>query len=301
VRYYQRSSADAQALTVYRRFLVERIISLNSFGCPLSSRRNYLRIMGRNATQKTNKENQFHSSGVWPMASYINHGCYSNARRSFIGDMMMVRATQDLAPNTEVTHWYQRPIAATGYDERQKKFQPWGFRCDCAMCQDEQTTKKSVLAKRKRLRADFEKYAQPGAAADIIKMESTLAAITDTYRRPASEVPRESLWDLHLALTRRYARKNQPAKAIDSALSVLASLGYVIEGGSLPRTSGTPMVVKQWGLMEDCLIECWLHLSSAYHLVAPDLEPQAMQYARISYRICIGEDETFDETYGDSI
>lgn len=39
-------------------------------------------------------------------------------------------------------------------------------------------------------------------------------------------------------------------------------------------------------------------LSSAYHSVAPDLEIQAEEYARISYKICLGEDETFDETYG---
>ncbi len=39
-------------------------------------------------------------------------------------------------------------------------------------------------------------------------------------------------------------------------------------------------------------------LSSAYYLVAPDLETQAEEDARISYRICVGEDETFGETYG---
>jgi hypothetical protein len=46
------------------------------------------------------------------------------------------------------------------------------------------------------------------------------------------------------------------------------------------------------------LTDCWMLLSGAYHFVAPDLEVQAEEYARISYKICIGEDETFDETYG---
>jgi SET domain-containing protein len=45
---------------------------------------------------------KFHSCGVWPLASYINHSCFSNVRRSFIGDMMIVRATQDLRANTEL-------------------------------------------------------------------------------------------------------------------------------------------------------------------------------------------------------
>jgi hypothetical protein len=253
--------------------------------------------MGDEVTQEKNTEKQFHSCGIWTMASYINHCCYSNARRAFIGDMMMVRATQDLAPNTEITFWYHIPVA-NGYDERQTKFQQWGFKCDCAMCQDEQTTKKSVLAKRKRLRADLVRYFQSSLRADPAKIESILATMTDQYRRPASEVPRLSLWDPLLALTNMYMMQKQPVKAIDSALRALSSLGYVIEGGNLPRTSGMPIVVKQWGLMEDHLIKCWMLLSDAYHLVAPDLEVQAEQYARISYKICVGEDETFDETYG---
>jgi hypothetical protein len=58
------------------------------------------------------------------------------------------------------------------------------------------------------------------------------------------------------------------------------------------------VVVKHWGLIEDRLIECWMLLSGAYHLVAPDPGSQAKEYARISYKICVGEDETFEEVYG---
>jgi hypothetical protein len=39
-------------------------------------------------------------------------------------------------------------------------------------------------------------------------------------------------------------------------------------------------------------------LAGAYHLLAPDLETQAEEYARVSYKICVGKDETFDEIYG---
>ena len=248
-------------------------------------------------TQKMNTKEQFHSCGIWTMASCINHSCYSNARRAFIGDMMIVRTTRDLAPDTEITFWYHSPVAHS-YEERQKKFQQWGFKCDCAMCQDDQTTKKTVLAKRKRLRADLLRHFQSDSRADLAKIEGILTTMTDTYRRPAFEVPRLCLWDPQLALTKMYTLQKRPVQAIDSALRVLSSLGYIIEGGNLPRISGMPMVVKQWGLMNDRLVECWILLSGAYHLVAPDLEAQAEQYARISYKICVGEDETFDETYG---
>ncbi|KAH0563178.1 hypothetical protein GP486_002254 [Trichoglossum hirsutum] len=291
--------SEVDGTAVVDTFLVERIISLNVFGCPLSSHQIYLRDIEEEVTQKTNAEEagkKFYSCGIWPMASYINHCCYCNAQRSFIGDMMVVRATQDLEPNTEITFWYHTPVA-NGYDERQKRFQHWGFKCDCAMCKDEQTTKKSVSAKRNRLGVDFKKHFHPITAASIAKIESIIAAIADTYSQPASKVPRLCLWAPQLVLTELYVRRKQPAKVIDSALAVLAALGYVIEGGSLPRTVGTPMVIKQWGLLEDSLVECWLHLCKAYRLVAPDLEKQAEQYARITYKIVVGEDETFDETF----
>jgi hypothetical protein len=245
---------------------------------------------------KTSKE-QFHSCGIWPMASYINHSCYSNARRAFIGDMMMIRATRDLTANTEITFWYQMPVE-NEYDERQKKFRQWNFKCDCIMCLDDQITEKSVWAKRMGLRADLLKRFLSGKRGDGAKIETIIATMASLYNRPASEVPRLGMWDPQLTLAKMYTQQGQPVKAIDSALGVLTSLGYVVDGGKLPRDSRTPLMVKQWGLILDRLIECWMLLASAYHLLAPDLEAQAEEYARISYKICTGEDETFDETYG---
>lgn len=211
--------------------------------------------------------------------------------------MMVVRATQDLAADTEITFWYKMPVD-NKYDERQKNFRHWDFKCDCSMCQDDETTTERDLAKRESLRADMLKYFRSGKRTDAAKIETILATMAATYSRPAVEVARLSIWDPQLALAKMYMQQKQPVKAIDSALRVLASLGYVIDGGNLPRASGAPMVVKQWGLMEDHLIGCWMLLSLAYHLVAPDLEAQAQEYARITYKICIGEDESFDETYG---
>ncbi|OQU93599.1 SET domain-containing protein [Cladophialophora immunda] len=290
--------SEVDGTPVVDTFLVERIINLNCFGCPLSSRESHLRTMDDKAEQKViANEKLFHSCGIWPMASYINHCCYSNARRAFIGDMMIVRATRDLAPDTEITFWYHMPDPIR-YEERQKKFRHWDFKCDCIICQDDETTKKSVWQKRKSLRADAQKYLNSGKKSDAARIETILVAITATYPRPASEAPRLCVWDVQLALAKMYLDHQQTVKAVEVGLRSLESLGYVIDGGRLPRTVGTPMAVKQWGLMEDRLIECWMLLSRAYSLVAPDLESQATGYARTSYKICVGEDESFDETYG---
>ena len=50
--------------------------------------------------------------------------------------------------------------------------------------------------------------------------------------------------------------------------------------------------------MEDFLVQTWVHLWTAYARVAPELCQKAEEYARITYGICIGEDDTFDEKYG---
>lgn len=264
--------------------------------------------MGDDDTSHPKTEETFHSTGIWPMASYINHCCCSNARRTFIGDMIFVRATRDLPPDTEITFWYQVPTPDGNYDERQSKFRrTWGFTCDCTMCQNDHATKGSVWNERKRLRSEAQKLLQPhrtkrAAAAAAAKAESLLVSLADTYnlKRPASEVPHLGMWDANYALAKMYydPQQNRPDKAIHFTLKALASLGYVIEGGDLPRTVGTPLTVRKWGLMMDNNVKCWMLLSAAYRVVAPDIELQAVEYARTSYRVCVGEDETFLDTYG---
>lgn len=174
---------------------------------------------------------EFHSCGIWPTASYINHCCYSNARRSFIGDMMIVRATQDLAPETEVTFWYQPPIPS-GYRERQKKLlQKWDFTCDCAICQDDEKSGENVQAARKSLRDDFLRRLAKVDQTAVAKAETILAAMEATYQRPAHEVPRLSLRDMQLVLARASWKGLQPVKTVELALGALQSLGYETTAG----------------------------------------------------------------------
>ena len=80
----------------------------------------------------------------------------------------------------------------------------------------------------------------------------------------------------------------------------LESLGFMIKGGNILCVLDAPLVGQRWGLMTDgvvTVVGCWMILCCAYHQLAPILTSQAGGYARVSYRICIGEDETFDSTY----
>ncbi|KAJ5312810.1 hypothetical protein PENANT_c007G08348 [Penicillium antarcticum] len=286
---------EIDGIPIVDTFLVGRIIQLNCFGCPLSSRESHMSAMRNDETAKKSNE-QFHSCGIWRLASYVNHSCFSNARRSFIGDMMVVRATKDLAPGTELTFWYKSPFT------RDSKGDPmdlghWGFECDCAICQEIQKTDKTVMSKRTRLEADLQKLFNLGAKHSS-RIEKSISGLAETYTQLASVVPRLALWKPCLSLAAIFAASHKPKRTVEFGLKALESLGYVIDGGKLPHAAGTPLSVKEWGLMTDGVVGCWMILSGAYETVAPGLEAQAKQYARISYRICVGEDSTFEETYG---
>jgi hypothetical protein len=158
--------------------------------------------------------------------------------------MMIVRATRDLAPDTEINFWYHAPIAEEN-DDRQKKFKHWAFRCDCAMCRDDQTTDRKILNSRKQQRAEVLRFFKTGLKANLPKIENIIAVMESQYSQPASKVPRPHIWDLHLRLSKSYMQRKSPTKAINSVMKSLSSLGYVIEGGNLPYTNGTPMIIKE--------------------------------------------------------
>lgn len=135
--------------------------------------------------------------------------------------------------------------------------------------------------------------------ASLAAIEKLLAAIEQSYTVAAAAVPRLILWDPYLALTRFYASIDKPEKTITIAWKVLAALGLVVKQDTSSVLS--PFHVEQWGLMADPLIETWVHLWTVYERLfprKPELCNKAEAFARTTYKICIGEDETFEEKVG---
>jgi tetratricopeptide (TPR) repeat protein len=78
------------------------------------------------------------STGIWLRASYANHACNFNSTRSFFGDLIVYRATRDIARGAEITIAY---ISPTADDEMSKIMLPnWGFNCSCILCNHEAAT-----------------------------------------------------------------------------------------------------------------------------------------------------------------
>lgn len=78
-------------------------------------------------------------------------------------------------------------------------------------------------------------------------------------------------------------------------------LGFEIKGGDILQQRGEERVleVKKWGLATYEMIVSWVSLWTAFAFLGErDRAEQARQIAVVSYRIMIGEDETFEESIG---
>ncbi|KAF2467791.1 uncharacterized protein BDR25DRAFT_374016 [Lindgomyces ingoldianus] len=260
--------------------LVDRIISFNVFGCPVSS----LVFHKDTMANQTKEEPSHYSCGIWTKASYINHSCTSNAHRSFIGDMMIVRACCDLEPGTEITFLY----TSLGDKNAQKKLSHWGIVCDCAICLNAKTTKAAVVTERRKLLEQMKQEFNIAANGvfQAKKIERLLDALDTTYARPADGLPRLLLWDPQLAMIR----------TLEFVGKALTSLGFIVVGVDL---SPTAFAVVKWGLVVDYLVEIFMHACTAFAAKgAMKHSKQAEEYAKVAYKIIVGEDTSFSESYG---
>ncbi|KAJ6138087.1 hypothetical protein N7471_004573 [Penicillium samsonianum] len=266
-------------------FQITRIISLNSFGSPTSSRGDHI----HDACDASGNPETPHNCGVWPYASTINHSCTSNAHRAFIGDMMIIRAATDIPANTELTIWYLLPTPET----QPMDFRHWGFDCCCAMCTDIRATEHRVLKTRIRQRAQIAMSLENNSRE---RAELLIERLTETYPHSLEQVLRLALWEPLTLIAGVYDSLRQQAEAREAVGRALAAVGFVLEGG----VNG-PLVVKKWGLAMDNLVVAWMILCKSLLEIAPERAMQAEPYARMAYLICVGEEASFDSTYGMSL
>ncbi|KAM0167451.1 hypothetical protein ACHAQE_000344 [Botrytis cinerea] len=261
-------------------------MALNVFGCPLSS--------FECQSIEPEEVDKHHSCGIWLLASKINHSCLSNARRSFLGDLQLVRATSDIPANTEITYWYKLPTGES--DEMQNELKHWGFQCKCIICTDSKDTRKNEITMRKKLLRNLKAVLDASHVA-IPQAECLLNALEKTYKRPAIEVPRLALRESYFRLARAYSQRGTTDKAVLTTLRALESIGFVIKNASLPALPGKKLEIAKWGLMLPGVIEAWIYLCTVYSALAPQHLQQAREYVKLAYKICMGEDHTFKQMH----
>lgn len=205
---------------------------------------------------------------------------------------MIIRACCDMAAGAQVTFWYHNP-STFGEGESQNMHNHWGFNCECAICMDARSTDAVVLGRRQKLLVDMKGVFS--SQFDIKKVERLIEAIGKTYTQPAKDVPRLLLWEPQLCVLRFYATQRMASKTMQSALKVLAFLGFVIIGADSSRT---PFAIVKWGFMEEHLVEVFFDLRNAFIAMGAEKDSlHAEGYARTAYKILIGEDASFDATY----
>ena len=218
-------------------FMVEGIRTKNCFSCPLSTLED---------TKPSNKEEGKQAKGLWVNASFMNHSCVPNTLRSFLGDLMISRATRDIAEGEEISQQYVpvRPLV----DIRNAQFRDgWGFECQCRFCESERQSPRDRLDKRKETVKAIEKLcskhknpSRPGviipdaAIRSVSKLNRQLEELheDEVYR----DLPRLTLINSCAWLADAHRGRKNYAKVVKYAIKTLRNFGYV---GSVPSSSSS--------------------------------------------------------------
>ncbi|ATY63752.1 TPR domain [Cordyceps militaris] len=280
-------------------FLAAKIMSLNCFGAPRTSLETLSKLT-KNEQRPERKRRGFGTAGVWVKASYVNHSCVGNCRRSFIGDMQIVRATRDLEAGTELLFAYRPAEELDSYEDVQSGLKHWGFTCDCALCQARRATPAQQLEKRKGLMKSLMSILTAPGATSLARGVRLIDEVKATY--PASypaEVPRLELPTPCFTAAMEHSERANLDKTVDMLLEGLEALGYEITAVWPLRARdavGPPssqFEVKKWGLAHDTVPWALFNLHLASKFIAPELSQRILQYAQTAYSMVVGEKETF--------
>lgn len=232
-KFKQKQVSRVDGAVVVDTFQVQAIAGLNGFECP--SIRSSLDVEEGKARQST---------GVWIHASYINHSCLPNTCTAFIGDMMIVRATDDIKAGEEIFTTYN-PVAIS-FPKRNEKFSMWwGFQCDCRLCQLESQLPAAVFTERDRLAEEAKDFiaanprtlatiTQPVDKAIIAKGKDILSRLHATYDKqiygkfPRLDCVSIELWLVQAGLA-SHAAGLSPMVDIATTTRLLQDLGYELK------------------------------------------------------------------------
>ncbi|KAM5520401.1 tpr domain protein [Fusarium oxysporum f. sp. phaseoli] len=299
---YQKATvSESDGTPVVDSFLVEKITSLNCFGAPRTSRESFLQLTSSSRDMTGDKDFKYTTSGIWLLASRINHSCVGNCRRSFIGDMQIVRAARDLPADTGLFFCYRLPVRFETYQEAQKGLNHWGFTCDCELCLLKKVTSRSVLQRRKVLTDDLHRLLDHPALDSGAKAIRLMKVLEKTYPRNNDCAIRLELWEPYFAFGAHLLENNQLNIAAKMILKGLEALGHSIVACPPDDITDRPRLeVQRWGVANDAVPWAFHNLAYVYRQLAPELCLAAEHYAEVSYAMVVGEKETWPEVLSSS-
>ncbi|RPB03992.1 hypothetical protein L873DRAFT_1799991 [Choiromyces venosus 120613-1] len=183
----------------------------------------------------TFREEPPYGEGLWLLPSFMNHACWTNTRRSFLGDVMILRAGADMPSGSEL----YTPYVSLSIDllSRQTHLKDrYGFTCTCAYCTIQ--TEESLQVRKNRA-SILETFAGMLPSLDPEYQQEALkeciSKIEKTYTLPPSDFPRLELLNVYWMLALTY-HQHEPFEGIAVSMNLLSALGFEFDDdGSMTR------------------------------------------------------------------
>ncbi|KAF3923141.1 hypothetical protein ABW20_dc0107877 [Dactylellina cionopaga] len=298
-----------ESVPIIDSFIIKDISRLNSFSsCSYSDEFPEMRISSyfelqtlqkeQTQNQKT-KENPFDPNcGLWILPSYMNHSCVPNARRVILGDMMILRAAVDMPKDTEILISYTDP--KLDYETRREMFQTsWGFTCTCPLCIFQSTP--GIEAPIDNIMSQMYEIItrvnqDTPSKEDTESLKVLCDALEKHYVLPADMLPRPFLGEHLIRLYSFYNDIGMAQEAFAALHLAPRAFGAVYE---VIEDIGPVFWHKGWP--EADLVRAYVKLANITGILGGKLAKGWRDVAREMYKVVVGEDETFEETFGEAI
>jgi tetratricopeptide (TPR) repeat protein len=271
-------------------FLVESIRTKNCFSSPRST------VEDTKPSTPSGRQ----AKGLWVHAAAMNHGCVANSMRSFVGDMLISRATRDIKEGEEIFQQYV-PVKSL-VDARSRQYlDGWGFECRCKLCVEERRSPEANLAKRKEALMAVEKVCNkklPGKGdlvpdATIRNVERLTKQLEDLHEAEvyAEGLPRLTLiYPCNWLVGAHKGRKNH-AKVVRYAKKVLRCFGFIVPEDEGAEWDPRKMYSSSGDatLMTVHVVVALRRLAEAYEALGEgDMAKKCVEAAKFGYMLVTG-------------
>ena len=229
------------------------------------------------------------SRGLWLKASYINHTCNPTVHRSFMSDLIIIRAQTRIARDTEVRFDYTSCLEYVS--QRRKFLSHYGFHCECERCISEVGTSQANLVKREKISKEIERLRLGVGGVGLASFMMRIMAIDATYTTAPSVEPRLALVPPLMSMVSAAQAGGMPDFVISLICRLLRALGFAVVAE--PRFE-----ISRWGFLIDDIVIVMADLVQAFEAVDQLWSRNvAEEAAKKCCLIMCGEDISWEEAY----
>ncbi|KAG8962310.1 Cell wall alpha-1,3-glucan synthase ags1 [Tulasnella sp. 419] len=182
-------------------------------------------------------------AALYTLPSLFNHSCVPNCSNHFFGDVMVIRALQNIDAGTELTICYGGH--GPTYIQRNKGLKRWFGRCDCPLCEADRLDGDEACEMRELVMSDIGKVKNGGGVdlgprSTLPDARRHLTQIKSTYNDlTQSNLPKMALFSAQLRYGYELQARGQYPELAVEFMNALRALGVKIvddtTDGPLPK------------------------------------------------------------------